>query len=260
MNEFDQDLVSIIMPSFNCGQYVRETIDSILAQTYPQWELLFIDDCSTDETELIVKSYDDARIRFIKNEKNSGAAISRNIALREAKGRWMAFLDSDDIWEPEKLEKQIKFMETHNFSFSYTETVHIDEGSNLLGLYVTGPKCVTNRLLHWYCWMGCLTVMYDRNIVGLIQIEDLKKNNDYAIWLKVIKKTNCYLLKEKLARYREREGSISSSRPLTLIKWQYLLYRKGENNSVIASFVYTIMNIIGSIIKKNIYTKKTANI
>lgn len=252
------DLVSIIMPSYNCGRFVEETIRSVQAQTYQNWEILFVDDCSIDDTVRIVSEMRDKdnRIYLYQNVTNCGAAVSRNNALREAKGRWIAFLDSDDLWEPEKLEKQIKFMENHNYSFSYTETVHIDEDSNLLGRYVTGPECVTNSLLHWYCWMGCLTIMYDKNIVGLIQIEDLKKNNDYAIWLKVIKKADCYLLKDKLARYRERKGSISSSNPLTLIKWHYWLYRKGEKNSTFLSCLFTCMNIIGSMIKKCIYTKK----
>lgn len=256
-----KDLVSIIMPSYNCGRFVEDTIRSVQAQTYQNWEILFVDDCSTDDTIRIVSEMKDKdeRIHLYQNVTNCGAAVSRNIALKAAKGRWIAFLDSDDLWEPEKLEKQIRFMEAHNYSFSYTETVHIDEDSKLLGRYVTGPECVTNSLLHWYCWMGCLTVMYDKNVIGLIQIEDLKKNNDYAIWLKVVKKANCYLLKERLARYRERSGSISSSKPLILLKWHYWLYRKGEKNSILSSCVYTVMNIIGSFVKKKIYTKEFAN-
>lgn len=253
-----QDLVSIIMPSYNCGRFVEETIRSVQAQTYQNWEIIFMDDCSTDDTIRKVSALreKDPRIHLYKNVSNLGAAVSRNNALREAKGRWIAFLDSDDLWEPEKLEKQIHFMEENGYAFSYTETIHVDENSQPLGRYVTGPKRVTRIGLYWYCWMGCLTVMYDKNVIGLIQIEDLKKNNDYAIWLKAIKKADCYLLKEKLARYRERSGSISSAKPITLLKWHFWLYRKGEKINVFASCLYTAMNVIGSFVKKRIYTKQ----
>ena len=111
------DLVSIIMPSYNTAKYIKASIDSVLAQTYPYWELIIVDDCSTDETDEVVAAYTDERIRYIKNEKNSGAAVSRNRALREAKGRWIAFLDSDDVWLPEKLEKQISFMKNNGYFF-----------------------------------------------------------------------------------------------------------------------------------------------
>ena len=105
------ELVSIIMPSYNTAKFISETIDSVLAQTYENWELIIVDDCSKDDTDTVVARYTDPRIRYLKNEVNSGAAVSRNRALREAKGRWIAFLDSDDLWTPEKLQKQIRFME-----------------------------------------------------------------------------------------------------------------------------------------------------
>ena len=107
----EKDLVSIIMPSYNTAPYIRETIQSVLDQTYQNWELIIVDDCSTDNTDGVVASIKDDRIRYLKNEKNSGAAVSRNRALREAEGRWIAFLDSDDVWMPDKLEKQVSFME-----------------------------------------------------------------------------------------------------------------------------------------------------
>lgn len=100
------DLVSIIMPSYNTAQYIAETIQSVINQTYQNWELIIVDDCSTDNTDIVIGEIKDPRIRYIKNEKNSGAAVSRNRALREANGRWVAFLDSDDLWKPEKLENR----------------------------------------------------------------------------------------------------------------------------------------------------------
>ena len=194
------ELVSIIMPSYNTAKYISESIESVLKQTYANWELIIVDDCSTDETDDVVKSYlSDARIHYLKNEKNSGAAVSRNYALREAKGKWIAFLDSDDLWHPEKLEKQIEFMVNGSYHFSYTNYEEIDEQSNLLRVSVTGPKKITKQGMYNYCWPGCLTVMYNAEIVGLIQLEDIKKNNDYAMWLKVCRKADCHLLNEQLA-------------------------------------------------------------
>ena len=224
--EVMNDLVSIIMPSYNTGRFIKETIESVLAQSYPAWELIIVDDCSTDNTDDVVNQYlADERIRYIKNDTNSGAAVSRNRALREAKGTWIAFLDSDDLWEPEKLQKQISFMRDNGYHFSYTNYIEIDEESKANGKSVTGPKRITKHGMYNYCWMGCLTVMYDADAVGLIQIADIKKNNDYAMWLKVCKKANCYLLDETLARYRKRSGSISNHGYLKLIKWHYKLYR-----------------------------------
>lgn len=136
----EEELVSIIMPSYNTGKFIKETINSVIAQTYSNWELIIVDDCSTDNTDEIVKSINDNRIIYLKNETNSGAAISRNKALREAKGRWIAFLDSDDLWKNDKLEKQIKFMKENNCYFSYTNYIEIDENDNTNGKRITGPK------------------------------------------------------------------------------------------------------------------------
>ena len=251
-----KDLVSIIMPSYNTGKFIAESIDCVLAQTYENWELIIVDDCSTDDTDAIVAGYTDARIRYLKNEKNSGAAVSRNRALREAKGRWIAFLDSDDLWSPEKLEKQIAFMEENKYGFSYTNYSLIDEASKPMGVFVTGPRRITKTGMYNYCWVGCLTVMYDAEKVGLIQIEDIKKNNDYAMWLKVIRKTDCYLLNEELGKYRKRGGSISNHSYKALIKWHYKLFREAEKRSAVASAVLTGRNLVFGFYKKLRYNKK----
>lgn len=250
------ELVSIIMPSYNTASYIGFTIESILNQTYQEWELIIVDDCSTDETENIVYSFKDKRIRYYKNEKNLGAAICRNRALREARGRWIAFLDSDDLWKSEKLEKQIAFMKKNNYYFSYTNYEEIDSKGNLTGIRVTGPKKISKRGMYNYCWPGCLTVMYDSKFVGLIQIEDIKKNNDYAIWIKVCKKTECFLLDEYLAEYRKgRRGSISTHSCFSLIKWHYKLFREAEKQSLISSLFNTAINIIFGLYKKKRYVK-----
>lgn len=249
-------LVSIIMPSYNTGSFISETIESVLAQTYSNWELIIVDDCSRDDTDDVVSRYlSDDRIRYMKNEVNSGAAVSRNRALRKAKGKWIAFLDSDDLWEPQKLEKQIAFMENHEYHFSYTNYIEIDEDSTINGKCVTGPKRITKQGMYNYCWMGCLTVMYDAEAVGLIQIEDIKKNNDYAMWLKICRKANCYLLDEALARYRKRSGSISNHGYMKLIKWHYKLYREAEKKNPFFSSVLTVRNLFFGVLKKVLYVK-----
>ena len=195
------DLVSIVMPSYNTAKYIEESINSVLNQTHSNWELIIVDDCSTDNTDEILSKYvDDKRIIYIKNEKNSGAAVSRNRALREAKGKWIAFLDSDDLWEPTKLEKQIKFMKENDYKFSYTD-YKIKLNDVWLPYVYTGPKVVNKRKMKDYCYFSTITVMYDREYVGLIQIESVRKNNDYALWLKIIEKAKCYRFNECLSYY-----------------------------------------------------------
>lgn len=253
------DLVSIIMPSYNCARYVEETIRSVQAQTFQNWEIIFWDDCSIDDTikRVSILREQEPRIRLFQNEINSGAAVSRNNALRVAKGRWIAFLDSDDLWEPTKLEKQVKFMEDNGYAFSYTGYQEIDGASKQTGVFVTGPKLVTKRGMYNFCWPGCLTVMYDAEKIGLIQIADIKKNNDYAMWLKVCKKTDCYLLDECLARYRRgRAGSVSSHSIATMIGWHYKLWHEAEGKGVISSLWLTGVNLIYGFYKKLKYMKK----
>lgn len=250
------ELVSIIMPSYNTARFIKETVESVLLQSYTNWELLIVDDCSTDDTDdVVAQLLGDSRIKYIKNSENSGAAESRNRALREAKGKWIAFLDSDDLWEPFKLEKQIAFMKNNGYHFSYTNYIEIEENSKPNGKAVTGPKRITKSGMYNYCWMGCLTVMYDAEAIGLIQIENIRKNNDYAMWLKACKKADCYLLDEVLAKYRKRSGSISNHGYTKLIKWHYRLYRIAEHKNPISSAILTIRNLFFGTLKKFMYVK-----
>lgn len=251
------ELVSIITPTYNCGAFIAKTIDCVLAQTYQNWEMLIVDDCSTDNTKAIVGRYCDSRIKYHCLPHNSGASIARNTALRMAKGRWIAFLDSDDLWTPEKLTTQIQFMLENNYHFSYTEYEEIDERSLPLGVTISGPNHITKLGMFSYCWPGCLTVMYDRNYVGDIQIRPIKKNNDYAMWLKVIKASDCYLLKCNMAKYRKRTGSISNSSYSSLVKWHYRLFRETDSRSAPVSLVLTINNLFWGVMKKIFFVKKT---
>ena len=252
----NRGLVSIVMPSYNTAEYIAETIESVKNQTYPYWELLIVDDCSTDNTDDVVAEYlSDARIRYLKNDINSGAAISRNYALREAKGKWIAFLDSDDVWLPEKLQLQIDFMLKNDYKFTCTDYRTRLNGTWLPYVYIS-PNVITKRKLTNYCYFSTITVMYDREYVGLVQVEDLKKRNDYAMWFQVIKKTPCYRLPMCLSYYYKHTGSVSSGSKLRLVKYQYLLYRKGLHKGTLASVYYTLNNIFYGVLKKTFYKKR----
>lgn len=250
------DLVSIIMPTYNCGQYIAESIQSVLSQTYSNWELLIIDDCSTDNTRYVVSSFKDPRIHYQCNQKNSGAAISRNTALRMAKGKYIAFLDSDDLWSPNKLERQIAYMQENKYAFTYHEYSEIDENSKPIGVLISGKKHVRPFDMWTCCWPGCLSVMYDANVIGQIQIPDIKKNNDSAMWLQIVQKADCYLLPESLAKYRRREDSITPTNIWGKIGWHYILFNQGAHKSPLASTFWMIANIIGNSYKKLFYRKR----
>lgn len=249
------ELVSIIMPSYNTAKYIEEAICSVINQTYTNWELIIVDDCSIDNTDEIVNKFRDKRIRYLKNEKNSGAAISRNKALKEAKGKWIAFLDSDDLWESVKLEHQIKFMIENNYSFTYTD-YRIKLNDEWLPYINTGPNIVTKRKLYNYCYFSTITVMYDREKIGLIQIADIKKNNDYAMWFQIIRKSQCHRLPECLSYYIKHENSISSGSKIKLVKYHYIMFRKALNKGKFASVMLTINNLFWGIIKKIYYKKE----
>lgn len=249
------EMVSIVMPSYNTAQYIGDSIRSVLAQTYTNWELLIVDDCSTDDTDAVVASFRDDRIRYFKNPSNSGAAVSRNKALREARGRWIAFLDSDDLWHPEKLERQLRFMQEHDYKFTYTD-YRIQLNGTWLPYVYTGPDVVTPRKMKDYCYFSTITVIYDREYVGLIQIEPVRKNNDYAMWLKIIRKTPCYRFPQCLSSYIKHDGSISSGSKLKLIRHHYILWRVAEKKDPVSAVVLTGRNLFWGVLKKLRY--KTA--
>ncbi len=250
-------LVSIIMPSWNTAGFIGDSIRCVLDQTYPNWELIIVDDCSTDNTDEVVASFADDRIVYLKNEKNCGAALTRNRALREAKGEWIAFLDSDDLWTPEKLEHQVAFMEKNGYVLSYHEYVKIDEDSNPLNVYVSGPDTVDKRRMYNYDYIGQLTMMYSAKHFGLIQIEDIRKNNDYAIRLQLYKKpgTVAYLLKENLALYRVRKQSISHDKLSKKLRSHYDLFHKCDRKPALIALWYACWNMFFGILKKKNYEK-----
>lgn len=252
-------LVSIIMPSWNTARFIGKSIKCIIDQTYQNWELLIVDDCSTDNTDDVVKPYlSDPRIKYFKNEKNSGAALTRNRAMREAQGEWIAFLDSDDLWMPEKLEKQIAFMNENGYVLSYHEYVKIDEDDKPLNIYVSGPDVVNKRKMYNYDYIGQLTMMYSAKHFGLIQIKDIKKNNDYAIRLQLYKKDSrveAHLLKENLAQYRIRKKSISHDKLSRKLKSHYDLFHMCDEKPAPLAFWYACWNMWFGLQKKRNYEK-----
>ena len=254
---YEPGLVSIIMPSYNTARFISESINSIISQTYSKLELIIVVYCSPDNTEEVVAYFKDERIRYLKNEKNSGAAVSRNRALREAKVEWIAFLDSDDLWIPEKLEKQINFMQENNYKFSATYCKYIDEGSNDLHEIDLCPKHITRFMNYLYNWIASQTVMYHAPTIGVIQVADLKKRNDYAIWLKAFKKSDCWCLPEVLSKYRVRGKSISHDNFWKLVKSHYTLFHEGEGMSAFISIVLTCCNMLFGLIRKTIYVRRT---
>ena len=255
----EEDLISIIMPSFNASKYIRASIRSIQRQTYRNWELIIVDDCSSDNTVEVIQEFQDPRIRLYINEENSGAAISRNKALREAKGKWIAFLDSDDIWVPEKLEEQLTFMRKNDYAFTYTD-YRIQLNGEWLPYINIGPDKVNKWKMYNYCYFSTITVMYDQSKVGLIQIADLKKNNDYAMWLQAVEKVDCYRYPKCMSYYIKHDGSVSSGSKIKLIKWHYLLFKEGMSKNPITATILTINNLFHGVIKKVKYKKYTSEI
>ncbi|MBO4127289.1 glycosyltransferase family 2 protein [Streptococcus suis] len=266
MTQTEFGLVSVIMPVFNSEQFVGESIQSVLNQTYQNWELVVIDDASTDSSLEIVQEFSrqDSRIRILQHSESSGAAISRNDGLREAKGRWIAFLDSDDLWFPTKLEQQLAFMVTNNYHFSYTNYEEIMEDGQQTGYGLTGPKTVNRLKLLTCCFVGCLTVMYDRDKVGLLQVpEDLTRRNDYALWLKVSHHATAYLLDSVQASYRVRTtGSLTNRQagPHSLVKYHIALFRQSEQFSLPLALFWTGMNIVVTTIKKKVYRRSLSQL
>lgn len=229
------ELISIIMPTYNCAKFIKETIQSVINQTYENWELVIVDDCSNDNTEEIVASFNDKRIKYHRLEKNSGAAVARTTAMKMATGNYMAFLDSDDLWKKDKLEKQLDFMKKNNYNFTCTEYEQIDEEGNKLNKVIkTKKKANYNRIL-LDCPVGNSTVMYNVDNLGKFEVPNIRKRNDDALWLQILKKEKfIYGMPDVLMEYRIRNNSISSNK-LSLIKYHWQLYREIEHLSVIRS-------------------------
>ena len=232
-----EKLVSVITPTYTCAQSIGQTIEAVIAQTYQTWEMIIVDDCSTDHTKEEVKKYSqkDPRIKYMCLEKNAGAAVARTQAMKQAAGSYMAFLDSDDLWTPEKLEVQIRIMEEKGINFSCTEYEQMNEQGERTGKKIrVVPKTDYNRLL-LDCPVGNSTVVYNVDKMGKFEVPDIRKRNDDALWLKMLKKERYIVgIDQCLMLYRVRQNSISSNK-FKLIKYHWILYRDIEHLSIARS-------------------------
>ena len=231
--------ISIITPNYNCLKYISETIESVLAQTYQNWEMIIIDDCSNDGSYELALEYaeKEKRIKVFRMECNSGAALCRNKAIELSTGQYLAFLDSDDIWIPEKLEKQMQFMQENDCDFSFTERELIDEYGNTLGIKLKTIKKLTYQKLLLHCWPGCSTVIYRQNINKKIYGPIVKNSNDYALFLQVIKNVQNGLgFSECLSKYRKRANSLSSNKLKKISSFFNIMVDYEHKNAFLACF------------------------
>lgn len=252
MSKIKNNLVSIITPSYNTEEFVSETIESVLAQDYENWEMIIVDDCSTDNSQVIISSYSnrDSRIKLFINEQNLGPAISRNRAIEISQGRFIAFLDSDDLWLTNKLSKQLKFMIDNDYPFSYSFYEQIDESGNLIKKIDKISKRTSYRSLLSENIVGCLTAVYDVEFFGKVYMENILKRQDFSLWLKLLKYVKyAYCLPMVNAKYRVRKGSVSSNK-FDLIKYHWTIYRELERLSIVKCCYYLLYYKLKVIIKK----------
>ena len=248
----EQALVSIIVPVYNVEKYICETIECVRKQTYGNWELLLVEDCSKDNTVAVILEYldevQDARVRLIRQEKNNGAARSRNRGLREAGGRYIAYLDADDLWVPEKLEKELAFMKEKQAAFAFTGYEFADENGKGLGKVVRVPEILTYKEALKNTTIFTTTVMFDTEKIDKKFLEmPIIKSEDTALWWKVLRSGYvAYGLDENLVRYR-RAGKSLSSNKLEAMRRIWNLYRKAEGMSIPSSayhFCYWAVNAV----------------
>ncbi|WP_300278913.1 glycosyltransferase family 2 protein [Peptacetobacter sp.] len=246
-----ENLVSIITPMYNSERYIVSTIESVLNQTYKDWEMIIVDDCSTDSSSEIAKSYSekDERIKYIRTEKNAGVSNARNVALKMATGSFLAFLDSDDTWEKEKLEKQIDFMKKNEYVITFTAYELMDENSNKIHKEIMVPESVDYKTLLKGNVLGCLTVIIDRKKLGFEIKMSGERHEDYVLWLSILKKgIKAYGLNEILAAYRKSSNSLSGNK-FKAAKWTWNIYRNIEKIPLPKAIYYFINYAINGIKK-----------
>lgn len=252
------DLVSIISPVYNSEKYISETINSVINQTYTNWEMILVDDASTDASLAIIQKFQDSdsRIKLYKLEKNSGAGVARNFAIEKAQGRYIAFLDADDLWKPNKLQTQISFLEHHKLpmTFSFYET--IDENGNSLNTEIQAPRDLKYWQLHFCNFIGNLTAIYDTKQLGKIPISSIKKRQDWILWLTILKKIkHAKPVQQSLAFYRKRDNSISASKT-TLLQYNFKVYKEYFRYSTVKALFCMMLFLFFQLIVKRFYIKK----
>lgn len=245
------ELVSIITPMYNASRYIAHTIAAVQKQTYTNWEMIILDDLSEDDGSQIVQEYaaKDERIRYYRAEEKCGVAKARNEAIQRAKGRYIAFLDSDDLWKPEKLEKQINFMKEKKSAFSFTACGVIDENGKSMNKVRHVPEKITyEELLHGNV-IPCLTVIIDKAQVGEFSMPQMG-HEDYATWLTIIKELpEAHGMNETLGYYRVNRNSVSSNKARA-VRWTWDIYRKNQKISMVKSAYYLAGHILQAMKKR----------
>lgn len=232
-------LVSVIMPTYNCGRYIAQSIDSVISQTMTDWEIQIVDDCSTDNTQEVLAPYlsKHPNIYYYRLTENSGPAIARTEAIKRAVGKYCAFLDADDLWTPDKLEKQIAFMRRSGAEFSCTAYRQMNmEGKDLHTLLIPPKKTGYHKCICLSNPIGNLTAMYDQEALGKFEVPDIRKRNDFALWLQILKKTKyCYGMEDVLGIYRTGRSDRISHKKLSQAKYHWQLYHTIEGHNLIRS-------------------------
>nr|WP_294782288.1 glycosyltransferase family 2 protein [uncultured Flavobacterium sp.] len=252
------ELVSIIVPTYNTEKFIRSTIESVQNQTYENWEMILADDASADKTVSIIEEFaqKDGRIKLFKLSENRGNGFARNTALEKARGKYIAYLDADDLWFPEKLEKQIQFLKANNLHFTFCFYDSIDEEGNDLNRRVESPNPLTYKQLFFCNYVGNLTAIYDANYFGKIILETSQKRQDWRIWLTILKHIKIAKpLPESLAFYRIRKDSVSSSK-FKLIKHNFGVYREFHGYNFVFAVLLMIRFLYTQLIVKQKYIKK----
>lgn len=239
-------LISIIMPCYNSEKHIMESTKSVIKQTYDKWELIIVDDCSTDSSREILNKIKDPRVKLIFLNENVGAGTARNKAIEHARGKYIAFLDADDIWLPAKLEKQIQFMQDNNYVFTYTKYQMFKTGEQKGK--IINPSLTTNyKKILYGNDIGCLTVVYDADELGKHFMPSIRKRQDLGLWVELLKITpQAYCLPEVLAYYRTDSGM--SKNKFSAAKYQWLFYRNVMNFGILSSsryfFIYSIKGFL----------------
>lgn len=245
-----EPLVSIVMPAYNASKFISESIESVLHQTYKNWELIIVNDCSKDNTEEVIKFYSnkDSRIKYYKQKTNLGVSEARNKAIIEAQGKYIAFLDSDDLWKEKKLEEQITFMEEKKINFSYTNYEKRDQELKKVIKNIKCPIKIDYKKGLKGNKIGCLTVIIRSSILKENLMPKLK-HEDYATWLKILRKgEEAFGLQENLAIYRATNNSISSNK-FKVLFWTFPIYYTQEKLGIIKSLYYLNCHLLQAIKK-----------
>lgn len=246
----EENKVSIIIPVYNAEKFIGKTIESVLNQTYKNWEMLIFNDKSKDNSLKIIKKYSekDERIKVVDSKENVGVVAARNKLIEIATGEFIAFLDADDYWKQNKLEKQIKFMRKNNALISCTEYTRVTEDEKEINNIII-KEVITYEDMLKNNYLGCLTVIYNANKLGKRYFKERKKNEDYVLWLEIVKETKIIFgLKENLAFYRVLNNSRSSNK-IKVAKDRWEVYRKIERLSLLKSIYYFLQYVIRALKK-----------